>query len=65
MNFGFDYKNYNKNNSYSSLTMLPLLFSYIVSWSMHEASTLIYGYGIHGDGIVVLLDPFEWSEEDT
>lgn len=30
---------------------------------MHKASTFIYGYGIYGDGIIVLLDTFERSEE--
>ncbi|XP_058753579.1 probable serine/threonine-protein kinase SIS8 isoform X2 [Vicia villosa] len=39
------------------------ILSYLISWCMHKASTFIYGYGIYGDGIIVLLDTFEWSEE--
>jgi hypothetical protein len=30
---------------------------------MHKASTFIHGYGIYGDGFIVLLDTFERSEE--
>lgn len=32
---------------------------------MHKATTLVNGYGIYGDRVPVLLDPFEWSEEET
>jgi hypothetical protein len=30
---------------------------------MHKASTFIHGYGIYGDGFIVLLDTFKRSEE--
>lgn len=37
--------------------------SYLISWCMHEASTFVNGHRIYGDGIIVLLDTFEWSKE--
>jgi hypothetical protein len=40
-----------------------IVCSYLISWCMHKASTFIHGYGIYGDGFVVLLDTFERSEE--
>jgi len=40
-----------------------IVCSHLISWCMHKASTFIYGHRIYGDGIIVLLDTFERSEE--
>ena len=31
---------------------------------MHKATAVVNDYGIHGDGIIVLFNPFEWSEKE-
>ena len=60
-----------KNNI--SCTIFPLrssisdliLCSHLISWCMHEASTLVNGDRIYGNGIFVLLDSCEWSKEEA
>lgn len=39
--------------------------SYIIPWRMYEASPLVNGHRVHGDGFVVLSHPYEWPEEKT
>ena len=44
---------------------LALFGSCAISGCMHKTSTLINDHGIHGAGIFVLFDPYEWPEEET
>lgn len=39
--------------------------SYIISWGLHEASTLVDGHRVYGDGIFVLYHTYEWAENQA
>ena len=49
-------------NIFFSLTYFG---SCAISGGMHKTSTVIHDHGVHGAGIFVLLDSYEWPEEET